>query len=93
MDNTFQALECDTDILMIGKDTFTVERLKELARKRIQEKLWKGYIDKDKNTSKSIASWFFQEKLEIIENEVRIIFGDIKLIFPIVGLTQNKGRK
>ncbi|NEP41979.1 MAG: hypothetical protein F6K18_08455 [Okeania sp. SIO2C2] len=33
-----------------------------------------------------MASWFFQEKLEIIENEVRIIFGDIKLIFPIEGI-------
>ncbi|NET45344.1 MAG: hypothetical protein F6K15_27180 [Okeania sp. SIO2B3] len=43
-------------------------------------------MDQDKNTSKSIASRFFQEKLEIIENEVRIIFGNIKLIFPIEGI-------
>ncbi|MEM1169749.1 MAG: KGK domain-containing protein [Cyanobacteria bacterium P01_H01_bin.35] len=36
MTNTFQTLECDTDILMIGKDTFTIERFKELVVEKIR---------------------------------------------------------
>ncbi|MEM1169750.1 MAG: KGK domain-containing protein [Cyanobacteria bacterium P01_H01_bin.35] len=86
MTNTFQTLECDTDILMIGKDTFTVERFKELARKRIDARFSKRYVDKDANCSKEIASWLFEQSLEIIENETRITFGNIKLIFPIEGI-------
>ncbi|MEG4466157.1 KGK domain-containing protein [Microcoleus sp. AT9_B5] len=35
----FQDLECDTDILMIDKDTFTVERFKELMRQKLAKNL------------------------------------------------------
>ena len=87
MNNKFQPLESDTDIfLMIGKDTFTVERFKELAQTRLRDRFWKRYVDKDTNSSKQIASWLFEQRLEIIENEVGINFGNIKLIFPIEGI-------
>ena len=86
MANTFQPLECDSDILIIGKDTFTVERFKELTQKRIQERLWRKYADKNRNITGSITSLFFGEKLEIIDNEVRIALGDIQLVFPTGGI-------
>ncbi|MGD1704519.1 hypothetical protein [Dapis sp. BLCC M229] len=57
MTNTFEPLEFDADIfLMIGKDIFTVERFKELAGKKIRDRFWKRYVDKDTNSSKQIAS-------------------------------------
>ena len=71
---------------MIGKDTFTVERFKELARQRINARFSKRYVDKNTNSSKTIASWLFEQRLEIIENEAGITFGNIKLIFPIEGI-------
>jgi hypothetical protein len=46
MNAKFQDLECDTDILMIEKDTFTVERFKELMR----QKLAKNFEEKIPNT-------------------------------------------
>ncbi|NJK74587.1 MAG: KGK family protein [Richelia sp. CSU_2_1] len=39
MNAKFQDLECDTDILMIEKDTFTVERFKELMSQKLAENL------------------------------------------------------
>jgi len=43
MNDNFQMLDCDTDILLIEKDTFTVERFKELMgqklAKNLQEKI------------------------------------------------------
>jgi hypothetical protein len=43
MNDNFQILDCDTDILLIEKDTFTVERFKELMgqklAKNLQEKI------------------------------------------------------
>ncbi|MGD1711978.1 KGK domain-containing protein [Dapis sp. BLCC M172] len=87
MTNTFEPLECDTDIfLMIGKDTFTVEWFKELAQTRLRDRLWQRYVYKDANCSQQIASWLFEQRLEIIENELGITFGNVKLIFPIEGI-------
>ena len=43
MNDDFQMLDCDTDILLMEKDTFTVERFKELMgqklAKNLQEKI------------------------------------------------------
>ncbi|MCC3409496.1 MULTISPECIES: KGK domain-containing protein [unclassified Microcoleus] len=39
MNAKFQDLECDTDILLIEKDTFTVERFKDLMRQKLAKNL------------------------------------------------------
>jgi len=39
MTNTFEPLERDTDILMIGKDTFTVEMFKDLVVEKVKASL------------------------------------------------------
>jgi len=39
MNDKFQTLYCDTDILLIDKDTFTVERCKELMGQKLAKNL------------------------------------------------------
>ena len=80
MTNTFQILEGDTDILMIGKDTFTIQRFKEL----VVEKTRYSLIHKN-GTIPNISSLLWGNTINIIENSVLFDLKSIELIFPPEG--------
>lgn len=88
MDNTFQALECDTDILMIGKDTFTVERFKELTVEKVQTSFNESYciMNKQNHTNISIFSILKRNLIRIVDNSVEFKLQNIELIFPPEGM-------
>ncbi|MDJ0516639.1 MAG: KGK domain-containing protein [Trichodesmium sp. MO_231.B1] len=78
MTNTFQPLECDTDILMIGKDTFTVERFKELAKEKLIYSFEPNYS--------SDHSMFDCLSNSTIDISVEFNLKNIELIFPPEGM-------
>ncbi|MDY7007214.1 MAG: KGK domain-containing protein [Cyanobacteriota bacterium] len=93
MDNTFQALECDTDILMIGKDTFTVERFKELVVEKIQISFNECFIVHRANNnynqnihSYSMFSLLSRNIIKIVDKSVEFQLQNIELIFPPEGM-------
>ncbi|NET29040.1 KGK domain-containing protein [Okeania sp. SIO1I7] len=93
MDNTFQALECDTDILMIGKDTFTVERFKELVVEKIQIYFNEQFIvhRANNNFNQNIHSYnmfglLSKNIIKIVDNSVEFKLPNIELIFPPEGM-------
>ncbi|NEO58788.1 MAG: hypothetical protein F6K54_40620 [Okeania sp. SIO3B5] len=93
MDNTFQVLECDTDILMIGKDTFTVELFKELTVEKIKIYFNERFIlhQANKNFNQNIHSYsmfnlFSRNIIKIVDNSVEFQLQNIELIFPPEGM-------
>ncbi|NES70662.1 MAG: hypothetical protein F6K24_38355 [Okeania sp. SIO2D1] len=95
MDNTFQALECDTDILMIGKDTFTVERFKELVVEKVKTSFNKLPIihKADRNFNQDIhgfslfAALSNMNNIKIVDNSlVELNLKNVQLISPPEGI-------
>ncbi|MGB3512038.1 MAG: KGK domain-containing protein [Microcoleaceae cyanobacterium] len=81
MANTFQPLECDTDILMIGKDTFTVERFKELTVEKIT-----SFFNSSRYREGSIFDIFRKHIIKIFDNSLVFNLRNIELIFPPEGI-------
>jgi hypothetical protein len=53
----FQALDCDDDVLLFNKDTFTVSRLKELVREDFYKK-FNLYVTLDNKSLSSMRDTF-----------------------------------
>ena len=88
MGDGFEPLDCDTDILMIGKDTFTVERLKELLVDKMRNKF--DYKEKEERSKelfyhKSLFLHLSLPPISIIEGHLSFSLTDIVLIFPPEG--------
>lgn len=75
----FKTLDCGTDILLIQKDTFTINRFKELMINTLTEKLNRG-------ASYSINSIFFNLFSDCSIGEVSIRVFESKWIFPAQGI-------
>ena len=97
MTNTYQPLECNTDILMIGKDTFTVERFKELVVEKVRKSFSRSSITvrKGKNTMQPIPDVSLFDALwnmnyfgvRIVDNSsVALSLKNIELISPPEGI-------
>ena len=80
MTNTFETLECDTDILMIGKDTFTVERFKEL----VVDKTSNSLNNRENSNSINTSYFLYRSEIKIIDS-VLFDLKSIELIFPPEG--------
>ena len=88
MGDRFEPLHCDTDLLMIDKDTFTVERLKELLEKQMSKKfaeMKKEEINKQTFYHKSLFDHLSSPNISIIQNYLDFYLTDIVLIFPPEG--------
>ncbi len=88
MGDRFELLDCDTDILMIDKDTFTVARLKELLVDKMRKKF--NYLEEEKRNKeifyhKSLFSQLSLPDISIIEGHLSFSLIDIVLIFPPEG--------
>lgn len=88
MGDRFEPLDCGTDILMIDKDTFTVERLKELLR----DQMIKKFSDREEQERnkvnfqhKSLFQHLTGPRISIIQNYLDFSLTDIVLIFPPEG--------
>lgn len=93
MTNIFQPLECDTDILMIGKDTFTVERFKELTVEKIKISFNERFIvhKANQNFNQNIHSHTMfgllsMNTIKVVEKSVEFRLRNIELIFPPEGI-------
>lgn len=88
MGDRFEPLDCDTDILMVGKDTFTVERLKELLRDKMLNKFnFREQEQRNKELfyQKTLFSHLSLPDISIIEGHLDFSLTDIVLIFPPEG--------
>jgi hypothetical protein len=98
-EENFRRLDCDDDIIMLEKDTFTVARLKELLSQNLKEFIEKTGQQIDRNGRKrnlAIAhdnhvasiSYLLYELcwLPITDKSVKMDLSNILLIFPPKGI-------
>ncbi|CAC5344561.1 MULTISPECIES: KGK domain-containing protein [Planktothrix] len=78
MTESFIKLEQDDDIVMLGKDTFTVSRLKELITENMNVKLSSSNI--------SHLQGFLCESLTITDKSIQLKLNEIRLVFPPNGI-------
>ena len=76
MSQEFIKLEQDDDLVMLGKDIFTVARLKELLSENI------GQMINYKSGDSSIADLFYNRKLSITDKSITINLSSFALVFP-----------
>lgn len=82
MTESFIKLEQDNDIVMLGKDTFTVSRLKELMNENMKVRLLSPCSD----LGGHVLSTFFCKKLNITDKSIQLDLGEIRLVFPPNGI-------
>lgn len=76
MTELFIKLEQDNDIVMLGKDTFTVSRLKELMTENMRHRL---FYEPD---SKSALTHRLCQDLTITDKSIKLKLNEIRLVFP-----------
>jgi len=71
MNNNYTPLDCDDDMILIAKDSFTVSRLKELIIKGIREK---EPLSCGNNVTVSTASFISHlARLKIYEQDINTV--------------------
>ncbi|WP_413160122.1 KGK domain-containing protein [Capilliphycus salinus ALCB114379] len=98
-EENFRRLDCDDDIVMLEKDTFTVARLKELLTNNLKELVEKTgqQIDRDgikcslimagTNHLASISYLFYRFcRLAITDKSISFDLSDIRLVIPPTGI-------
>jgi hypothetical protein len=75
MTESFIKLEQDNDIVMLGKDTFTVSRLKELMTQNITGRMFPYYL-----------TGLLSEKLKITDKSIELDLNETRLVFPPKGI-------
>ncbi|VXD15108.1 conserved hypothetical protein [Planktothrix serta PCC 8927] len=86
MSESFVKLEQDDDIVMLGKDTFTVSRLKELMAENMKVRLFhrqKLYSSSDVTAS---VSQILCQQLKITDKSIELNLNEIRLVFPPKGI-------
>lgn len=96
MNPNFTLLDCDDDVILLEKDTFTVARLKELGNQAIRNKLNK-YIYDSSTKQPSVFAWQFYSGISLGEQNIsfsEINFNSIKdcQILKIGGKGWQKGK-
>uniref|UniRef100_UPI00333EA573 KGK domain-containing protein n=1 Tax=Planktothrix agardhii TaxID=1160 RepID=UPI00333EA573 len=80
MTELFIKLEQDNDIVMLGKDTFTVSRLKELMTENMRIRLFY-----EPNSNSSLTHCLCQD-LKITDKSIPLNLKEIRLVFPPNGI-------
>ncbi|CAD5939992.1 hypothetical protein L2E69_14680 [Planktothrix agardhii 1806] len=76
MTELFIKLEQDNDIVMLGKDTFTVSRLKELMTENMRTRLFSN----PPNLPNSLC-----QSLKITDKSIALDLTEFRLVFPLNG--------
>ncbi len=80
MTESFIKLEQDNDIVMLGKDTFTVSRLKELMTENMKVRLFY-----EPNSNSCLTHCLCQD-LKITDKSIQLKLNEIRLVFPPNGI-------
>ena len=82
MTELFIKLEQDNDIVMLGKDTFTVSRLKELMTENMKVRLLSGHPQ----VAGHPLSMVLCESLKITDKSIQLNLNEFRLVFPPNGI-------
>jgi hypothetical protein len=82
MTESFIKLEQDNDIVMLGKDTFTVSRLKELMTENMKVRLLSGHPQ----VAGHPLSMVLCESLKITDKSIQLKLNEFRLVFPPNGI-------
>jgi hypothetical protein len=81
MTESFIKLEQDNDIVMLGKDTFTVSRLKELMTENMKTRIFSKNLNSGNN---SLADYLSQD-LKLTDKSIALDLTEFRLVFPLNG--------
>ncbi|WRH67552.1 MAG: KGK domain-containing protein [Planktothrix sp. GU0601_MAG3] len=82
MTESFIKLEQDNDIVMLGKDTFTVSRLKELMTENMKVRLFSGHPELSGHSLPVVLC----KNLEITDKSIQLKLNEFRLVFPPNGI-------
>ena len=83
INRSYETLDGDDDVLLLGQATFTVRRFKELASSKFNKIMLQTYVAETNQREKSIIQWI--QYLSINE-ETKIMGGDINWKSPQEGI-------
>ena len=83
INRSYETLDGDDDVLLLGQATFTVRRFKELASSKFNKIMLQTYVAETNQREKSIIQWI--QYLSINE-ETQIMGGDINWKSPPEGI-------
>ncbi|CAD5956386.1 hypothetical protein PCC7805_02900 [Planktothrix agardhii] len=83
MTESFIKWEQDDDIVMLGKDTFTVSRLKELMTENMRGRLLSGH---PQLVSGFTLSRVLSESLKITDKSIELELNEFRFVFPPNGI-------
>ena len=86
MTESFIKLEQDDDIVMLGKDTFTVSRLKELMTENMRTRLFQRQKLYSNSDVTAIVSEILCKDLTITDKSIQLKLNEIRLVFPPNGI-------
>ncbi|CAD5953967.1 KGK domain-containing protein [Planktothrix agardhii] len=86
MTESFIKLEQDNDIVMLGKDTFTVSRLKELMTENMRTRLFQRQKLYSNSDVTAIVSEILCKDLTITDKSIQLKLNEIRLVFPPNGI-------
>jgi hypothetical protein len=86
MTESFIKLEQDNDIVMLGKDTFTVLRLKELMNENMRIRLFQRLRVSRNSDVTGIVSEILCQDLEITDKSIELKLNEFRLVFPPNGI-------
>ncbi len=96
MNSKFTPLDCDDDVILLERNTFTIGRFKELSNQAIRNKLDKSIYDPTTQLHSGVAIHFYSDMslCEQIINFSEIPFNSIKdcQILKIGGKSWQKGK-
>jgi KGK domain len=84
MSESFVKLEQDNDIVMLGKDTFTVSRLKELTAENMSSKLFQRNLNYKQDHV--VLADVLCQKLKITDKSIELNLEEFRLVFPLNGI-------
>ncbi|VXD17394.1 KGK domain-containing protein [Planktothrix paucivesiculata] len=86
MTESFIKLEQDNDIVMLGKDTFTVSRLKELMTENMRTRLFYSQKLYSNSDVTAIVSEILCKDLTITDKSIQLKLNQFRLVFPPNGI-------
>jgi KGK domain len=85
MTESFIKLEQDNDIVMWGKDTFTVSRLKELMALNMRIRLFKTDERITQHCNIPLANFLCDKDLTVTDQSIKLQLREFRLVFPLNG--------
>ncbi|OIP69848.1 MAG: hypothetical protein AUK43_11795 [Oscillatoriales cyanobacterium CG2_30_40_61] len=85
MTESFIKLEQDDDIVMWGKDTFTVSRLKELMTLNMKIRLFQTDERIKQHFNIPLASLLCDKHLTVTDQSIKLQLREFRLVFPLNG--------